>query len=245
MRLDVYLFEHGICESRSAAQALISRGGVIVNGTPAVKNSFNVEESDSVSVVESLLPKFVGRGGEKLSFALESFGIKLHGKTCVDVGASTGGFTDCMLQNGAAKVFAVDVGTSQLSEKLRQDKRVISLEQTDIRDFSDDNDSVADFVSADVSFISLKLVLPHILKILKDDGEAVCLIKPQFEAGRQFLSKKGIVTSEKVRTRVTEEIKTFAEGIGLISEGIVKSPITGGDGNTEFLIHLKNSRKIN
>lgn len=245
MRLDVYLTEKGICRSRSAAQQLINLGGVTVNGKTAVKNSLEVADSDEVKIVELMLPKYVGRGGQKLERALELWSVDLGGKTCLDIGSSTGGFTDCMLQSGAARVFAVDVGSGQLNEKLRADERVISLENTDIRGFSFDGYgiSAADFIGTDVSFISLKLVLPHIYRLLAEGGKAVALIKPQFEAGRGSLSKKGIVRDEKTRLRCVEEIKRFAEQCGFTVMGTSVSPITGGDGNIEYLLGLRKERQ--
>lgn len=238
MRLDVYLTESGLCRSRSAAQSLINDGGVLVNGKPAEKNSQDVTEADDISLVDLKLPKYVGRGGLKLERALERWDIDLSGKLCVDVGASTGGFTDCMLQNGAAKVLAVDVGRDQLDERLRADSRVISLEQTDIRDFSL-SEELADFIGADVSFISLKLVLPHVYRLLKSGGVAVVLVKPQFEAGRENLNKKGIVRSESARQKCVKDIEEFAVQCGFTHVGTEQSPITGGDGNVEFLLALK------
>lgn len=240
MRLDVYLTEKGICRSRSAAQQLINLGGVAVNGRIVAKNSLEIAESDKVEIEELKLPKYVGRGGQKLEKALELWAISLDGKTCLDIGASTGGFTDCMLQSGAARVWAVDVGSAQLAEKLRSDPRVVSLEQTDIRDFSfaDYDISAADFVGADVSFISLKLILPHIYRLLKSGGAAVLLIKPQFEAGRKNLNKKGIVRSESARQRSVAEITEFAVQCGFSVIGTSQSPITGGDGNIEYLLAL-------
>lgn len=243
MRLDVYLTEKGICRSRSAAQQLIRHGGVIVNGKTVVKNSLEIADTDMVDVAEPKLPKYVGRGGQKLEGALELWSIDLNGKVCLDIGASTGGFTDCMLQNGAARVFAVDVGSGQLAEKLRADSRVVSLERTDIRDFTFDNYdiSAAEFIGTNVSFISLKLVLPHIYRLLAKGCTAVALIKPQFEAGRGSLSKKGIVRDEKTRLRCVEEVKRFAEQCGFAVIGTEVSPITGGDGNVEYLLALKKS----
>lgn len=239
MRLDVYLTEKGICRSRSAAQQLINLGGVIVNGKTAVKNSLEIADSDAVEIAELMLPKYVGRGGQKLEKALELWSIDLGGKTCLDIGSSTGGFTDCMLQSGAARVWAVDVGSAQLAEKLKGDPRVVSLEQTDIRDFVFPDGTSADFVGADVSFISLKLILPHIYRLLKSGGAAVVLIKPQFEAGKSALNKKGIVKSEAARLKCVSEIKNFAEQCGFTIIGMEKSPITGGDGNIEYLLALK------
>ncbi len=245
MRLDVYLTEKGICRSRSAAQQLIGLGGVTVNGKTAVRNSLAVADSDAVEIAELKLPKYVGRGGQKLERALELWAIDLNGKVCLDIGSSTGGFTDCMLQSGAARVFAVDVGSSQLDGKLRADDRVISLEQTDIRDFTFDGYDVeaAEFIGTDVSFISLKLVLPHIYRLLAQYGIAVALIKPQFEAGRGNLSKKGVVRSETVRARCVEEVKQFAEQCGFAVMGTAASPITGGDGNIEYLLALRKERQ--
>ena len=237
MRLDVYLTENGLCKSRAAAQSLINDGGVLVNGKPAAKNSFNVTEADTVAVNEEKLLRYVGRGGLKLERALELWDIDLSGKLCVDVGASTGGFTDCMLQNGAARVFAVDVGREQLDEKLRLDSRVVSLEQTDIRDF-EPSCGQADFVGADVSFISLKLILPHVYRLLKSGGTAVVLIKPQFEVGRENLNKNGIVRNESVRQKCVKDIEEFAVRCGFTHIGTEQSPITGGDGNIEFLLAI-------
>lgn len=239
MRLDTFLSENGLCKSRAAAQELIKSGGVFVNGKPAPKNSLDVSDGDEITLDEEKLPKYVGRGGLKLEKALELWEISLRGKICLDVGASTGGFTDCMLQNGAARVFAVDVGSGQLAEALRSDPRVVSLENTDIREFTLPEGAPADFIGADVSFISLKLILPHIYRLLKKDGAAVVLIKPQFEAGKSALNKKGIVTNEKTRQQCVEDIKQFAEHCGFAIIGGEKSPITGGDGNVEYLLALK------
>ncbi|MGN0680090.1 MAG: TlyA family RNA methyltransferase [Oscillospiraceae bacterium] len=240
MRLDLYLAEHGLCRSRSAAQSIISEGGVLVNGKMAAKASMNISDSDEVLILDESRPKYVGRGGLKLEKALEQFGFDVRGAVCIDIGASTGGFTDCMLQNGAAKVFAVDVGRDQLDAGLRNDSRVVSLEQTDIRDFSVSEYGIegADFIGTDVSFISLRLILPHIYRLLKDGGKAAALIKPQFEAGRENLSKNGIVRSEKVRLECVENIRKFAEQCGFNVIGITQSPILGGSGNTEYLLGL-------
>ncbi len=240
MRLDVYLAEKKLAKSRTAAQSLINIGGVYVNGKMAEKSSMDVTEADNITIEEIKQPKYVGRGGLKLEGALEHFGLDISGAVCVDVGASTGGFTDCMLQNGAERVYAVDVGRDQLAEKLCEDPRVISHEQTDIRDFSlDEYPEGADFIGADASFISLKMILPEINRLLKSGGRAVALIKPQFEAGRKALNKRGIVTDEKIRRRVVEELTDFARGCGFAVVGVVNSPITGGDGNEEYLMCLK------
>lgn len=233
MRLDTYLAENNLCKSRTAAQSLIRSGGVSVNGKPCLKPSAEVGEGDTVEVTGEQL-RYVGRGGLKLEAALERFGLDITGAECVDIGSSTGGFTDCMLQHGAAKVWAVDVGRDQLDGKLRSDTRVVSMEQTDIRDAELPQ---VDFIGTDVSFISLRLILPHIFRLLKSGGRAVALIKPQFEAGRSNLSKKGIVRDEKVRLKVRDEIAAFAEECGLTVVGTEVSPITGGDGNTEYLMY--------
>ena len=243
MRLDVYLAERGMAESRTAAKCLINIGGVSVNGKFA-KPSQEVTDADKIEINELMLPKYVGRGALKLEGALERWSIGLDGMTCVDIGASTGGFTDCMLQHGAARVFAVDVGSRQLHERLRYDTRVISLENTDIRGFVLPPEvPFADFIGTDVSFISLRLVLPHIYRLLGDGKTAVALIKPQFEAGRAALSKKGIVKSESVRKKVVEEISAFAAECGFSVLGTELSPITGGDGNTEYLLYILKERK--
>lgn len=248
MRLDVYLSEKNLTKSRAAAAALIKARAVSVNGKIVEKSAFEVGENDDVKIVGETL-KYVGRGGLKLEKALEIGKIDLSGKTCLDIGASTGGFTDCMLQNGAKTVYAVDVGTNQLDEKLRKDARVVSLENTDIRDFFLNSD--VDFIGADVSFISLKLVLPHIFRLLKKDGKAVVLVKPQFEAGsssvgRKALSKKGVVTDEKARLKIVAEVKNFAEQCGFTVLLTEKSPITGGSGNVEYLMILeKQNESVN
>ena len=239
MRLDVYLTENKICKSRAAAQSLIKNGGVTLNGKAVTKNSIEVSENDIVSVIEQKQLKYVGRGGLKLERALELWRFDLNGALCVDIGASTGGFTDCMLQNGARKVYAVDVGRDQLDGKLRADSRVVSLEQTDIRDFSLPENEQADFIGTDVSFISLKMIFPHIYRLLKSGGYAVTLIKPQFEAGRKNLSKKGIVRDEKVRLSIVENIQNCALQCGFEIIGTEVSPIKGGDGNTEYLLALR------
>lgn len=236
-RLDVYLSDNNIVKSRSLAASLIKQGSVEVNGRICTKPSFAVSDDDTVKIIGEL-PKYVGRGGLKLEKALAYYRLHLDGAVCVDIGASTGGFTDCMLQNGAEKVYSVDVGTDQLDEKLRNDSRVISMEKTDIRNCVGTLPQV-DFISIDVSFISLKLVLPSAFALLKDGGECVALIKPQFEAGKAHLSKNGIVRDTKVHKKVCEEIAEFASAAGFERGETIPSPITGGDGNTEYLIYLK------
>ena len=241
-RLDIYLYEQKMVKSRSAAAEMIKSGSISVNGSVITKPSFTVNDGDSVFITGEVL-KYVGRGGLKLEKAIDFFSIDLSGRTCLDIGASTGGFTDCMLQNGAKLVYAVDVGTDQLDEKLRADSRVISMEKTDIRNVGDSIPAV-DFISIDVSFISLKLVLPSAKAHLKRGGCAVALIKPQFEAGKASLNKKGVVRDEKIRNRICSEISDFAASIGFTVGNIIISPITGGDGNTEYLIYLLNEGEL-
>ena len=235
-RLDRYLFDNGYFESREKAQAAIMAGIVYVNGMKASKAGDTVKPDCTVEVKGGM--EFVSRGGYKLKKAMSAFPIGLHGKTCMDIGASTGGFTDCMLQNGAVKVYSVDVGTDQLDEKLRNDPRVVSMEKTDIRNCVGALPAV-DFIGIDVSFISLKLVLPSAYALLKDGGECVALIKPQFEAGKSHLSKHGIVRDSKVHKKVCDDISEFASTLGFERGEVISSPITGGDGNTEYLIYLR------
>ena len=225
-RLDVYLSENNTVKSRSLAASLIKQGSVEVNGRICTKASFAVDVNDNIRIIGEM-PKYVGRGGLKLEKALSHYRLHLDGSVCIDIGASTGGFTDCMLQNGAVKVYSVDVGTDQLDEKLRNDPRVVSMEKTDIRN------------CVGVSFISLKLVLPSAYALLKDGGECVALIKPQFEAGKSHLSKHGIVRDSKVHKKVCDDISEFASTLGFERGEVISSPITGGDGNTEYLIYLR------
>lgn len=236
-RLDLYLSENKIVKSRSVAAKMIKEGKISVNGKVCTKSSFMISETDKIEVTGDM-PKYVGRGGLKLEKAIDFFNIDLKGKICIDIGASTGGFTDCMLQNSAEKVYAVDVGSDQLDEKLKADNRVVSMEKTDIRNITDEIPS-AEFISIDVSFISLKLVLPSAYRLLCNDGSLVALIKPQFEAGKGNLNKKGIVKDEKVRRKVCEDIKEFASSCGFYIIGLTESPISGGDGNIEYLIYIK------
>ena len=239
-RLDAFLVKNNIASSRERAKELILAGNVKVNGRVILKAAFSLGEEDEVLAEKEAL-KYVSRGGLKLEKAIDEFNIRLEGLTCMDIGASTGGFTDCMLQNGAVKIYAVDVGTDQLAEKLRSDKRVVSMEQTNIRYISpvDVNNEEMDFISVDVSFISLTKVLPAVYMLLKEGGEAVCLIKPQFEAGRQALSKKGIIKDASVREKTVKDISEFAAVTGFKVIGTITSPVRGGDGNVEFLIHLR------
>ncbi len=239
MRLDCWLAENSAVKSRSAAQMLIRENKIKVNGIICGKNSFQVNDNDKIELIGEL-PKYVGRGGLKLEHALMVFSIKPESYICIDAGASTGGFTDCMLQNGAAKVYAVDVGNGQLDEKLKSDPRVISMENTDIRRAGEKINEKADLISVDVSFISLTLVLPHIKALLKNPGgQCAALIKPQFEVGKDKIGKNGIVKEVKYRREAVEKIATFSENIGFAVQNIIESPIKGGDGNIEYLIHLR------
>lgn len=244
IRLDARIFELGLTESREKAKAFIMAGQVYVNGMKATKAGVTVSKKDSIEVRGS--SEFVSRGGHKLKKAMSSFPISLENKICMDVGASTGGFTDCMLQNGAVKVYSVDVGYGQLAWKLRSDPRVVNLERTNIRYITDEQvpDKV-DFASVDVSFISLCLVLPAIYPILSDDGECVCLIKPQFEAGREKVGKKGVVRDKNVHSEVIEKIYNFAIETGFYVSDLDFSPIKGPEGNIEYLIYLKKQETAN
>lgn len=236
-RLDAEMLRRGLCETRNRAQTLIDEGHVTVNGLVCMKASRKISETDSVAVTEQL--PFVGRGGYKLRYALAEFRIRLDGLCCLDIGASTGGFTDCMLQNGAKSVLAVDVGHDQIAEVLRSDPRVTVLEGTDIRTLPPDSKGLpADFVSCDVSFISLKQIIPSLPSLMTDNGSAVLLVKPQFEAGRSALNKHGIVRDEKIRQQVLRDVRDCAAQNGLIPEAECESPIKGGSGNTEYLLYL-------
>lgn len=240
IRLDVALTEMKLARSRTAAQRIIQEGVVTVNGNRILKPSESVEpETDIISVSENPeCMKYVGRGGFKLEKAIEQFHIQLNGKICLDIGASTGGFTDCMLKNGAEKVFAVDVGKDQLYESLKNNPRVVSLEQLDIRNVKNEITDLVDFVSVDVSFISLKLILPEIIRFVSANSEGVALIKPQFENGKHKNGKNGVIKNPKVHQKIVEDICSFAEGTGLNSIKVIPSPIEGGDGNKEFLMYF-------
>lgn len=237
-RLDSEMVARGIARSRQTAKEMIAAGSVTVNGIPAKKPSDSVSESDIIESCETEL--YVGRGALKIEKAAEEFGLDFKGKVCLDIGASTGGFTDYMLRNGAEKVCAVDVGHGQLAESLRNDERVINMEGTDIRDITaEDIGGQADFICADVSFISLTKILPKIYELMKDGGCGAVLIKPQFEAGRKDIGKHGIVKDRKVHIRVLTEIDSFASSLGFICEKYTCSPIKGGSGNIEYLVKLR------
>lgn len=241
-RLDAALVARGICPTRNRAQASIDAGNVTVNGIVCLKASRKVEESDTLVLTEPL--PYVGRGGYKLAFALAEWKLALGGLRCLDIGASTGGFTDCMLQNGAASVLAVDVGHDQLVESLRNDPRVIVREGTDLRDLAPDSEGLpAEFAACDVSFISLRQIIPLLPALLCESAQAVLLVKPQFEAGRAALNKHGVVRDEKIRQHVLRDIRDFAAKNGFLPLHDCVSPIQGGSGNTEYLLHLKLQRK--
>ncbi|CUX43341.1 TlyA family RNA methyltransferase [Clostridium sp. C105KSO13] len=240
-RLDVLLVKRNLAESREKAKAIIMSGNVFVNGQREDKAGSAFPGDVLIEVRGHTLP-YVSRGGLKLEKALANFDVSVKGKVCSDVGSSTGGFTDCMLQNGAVKVFAIDVGRGQLDWKLRQDERVVSMEKTNIRYVtSDDIGEPVDFSSIDVSFISLTKVLEPIRNYLKEDGEIVALIKPQFEAGREKVGKKGVVRDKSTHHEVIEKVASYAGALGFEIKNIDFSPIKGPEGNIEYLIHLKKS----
>ncbi len=244
VRLDLYLFENGFTESREKAKALIMSGIVYVNDQKELKPGRDIKVDDTVEVRGSTL-KYVSRGGLKLEKAMQEFPIELKDSVCMDIGASTGGFTDCMLQNGAKKVYSIDVGYGQLAWKLRSDERVVNLERTNFRYVTHEQiPEDIDFASVDVSFISLKIILPVMYELLKADGEAVCLIKPQFEAGREKVGKKGVVRDVNVHTEVIENIVSFAASQKFTVSGLSYSPVKGPEGNIEYLIYLKKSNEI-
>lgn len=217
---------------------LIAEGKVTLNGNLLQKASVMVKETDVLSLSDDL--QYVGRGGLKMEGALQNFPISVNGRICMDVGASTGGFTDCMLQNGAQKVYAIDVGKGQLDESLCQNPKVVNLENTDIR-FVETLSEIPDFCGIDVSFISLKLVLPAVYRLLAEKAECVALIKPQFEAGRQNIGKHGLVKSAKAHIQVLQDVTAFAQDMGFQVQGVCVSPVQGGSGNIEYLAYLTKS----
>lgn len=238
-RLDVLLVERGLQETRQKAQATIMSGLVFVKGQRVDKPGTAVPNDAEIEVRGSAL-KYVSRGGLKLEKAMATFPIDLTGTTCGDIGASTGGFTDCMLQNGASKVYAVDVGYGQLAWKLREDPRVVCLERTNARYLTHEQvPDQLDFASVDVSFISLKLILPPLCALLRDGGHAACLVKPQFEAGREKVGKKGVVRDPAVHLEVLEHFLEHAKESGFTVLGLTYSPIRGPEGNIEYLGYLE------
>lgn len=244
MRLDLLLLEKGYFETREKARRTIMAGLVFVDQQKIDKPGTKVNIESQIIVKGNVNP-YVSRGGLKLEKAIKVFEIKLDGKVCLDIGASTGGFTDCMLQNNAKKVFAIDVGYGQLAWKLRQDDRVIVMERTNIRHVErEDLEELGDFASIDVSFISLKLVLPKVLNLLKDTGEIVALVKPQFEAGKEKVGKKGVVKDLLVHKEVVHNIIDFANTLNLNIINFSYSPIKGPEGNIEYLLYMTKSPVI-
>lgn len=243
-RLDIVLINNGFAPSRERAKAMIMAGNVFVNGQREDKAGTKIDVTSSIEIKGNLIP-FVSRGGLKLDKAIKTFNIELDNKTCMDVGASTGGFTDCMLQNNAKKIYAVDVGYGQLAWNLRQDSHVICMEKTNIRYVTDKEiKELLDFVSVDVSFISLKKVLLPIWKLMKIDGECICLIKPQFEAGKDKVGKKGVVRDPLIHIEVIGEIINYALSISFEFLNLDFSPIKGPEGNIEYLLRIKKTNKI-
>ncbi len=241
-RLDVLLVQQGLANSRELAKAYIMAGNVYVDGQKEDKAGTKVAVTAKLEVKGNQM-KYVSRGGYKLEKAMDVFGIRLDGKICLDIGASTGGFTDCMLQNGASKVYAIDVGYGQFAWKLRNDERVVCLEKTNVRYVTHEQvPDEGDFASIDVSFISLTKVLPAVLGVLGEKGQLVCLIKPQFEAGREKVGKKGVVRDSSVHREVIEMIVDYVRTQNLGILGLDFSPIKGPEGNIEYLIYLDKSQ---
>lgn len=241
-RLDILLTEKGFFESREKAKASIMAGVVYVDGERVDKPGTSISETAEITIKEELCP-YVSRGGLKLEKALQCFDFKLNGAKAVDIGASTGGFTDCMLQNGASKVYCIDVGYGQLDWKLRNDERVVNMEKCNVRYL--DVDSVGrdiDFISIDVSFISLKLVFPVASELLHEDGCLVCLVKPQFEAGRDQVGKKGIVRDAAVHKEVINNVIGYGQDNELYAHALTYSPVTGTKGNIEYLLFMKKKK---
>ncbi len=240
-RLDVLLVQRGLAPSREKAKTMIMEGNVFVANQREDKAGTFFDDKVEIEVRGTTL-KYVSRGGLKLEKAMKQFGLSLQGKICMDIGASTGGFTDCMLQNGAVKVYSVDVGYGQFAWKLRQDERVVCMEKTNIRYVTpEDIEDVLDFASVDVSFISLTKVLTPARELLRDGGEMVCLIKPQFEAGKEKVGKKGVVRDPQVHKEVIESVISYARSIGFDILHLEYSPIKGPEGNIEYLVHIRKS----
>ena len=236
MRLDLYLVKSGMLKSRMLAKEYIGKGSVTLNGKIVKKPAVDVSEEDVVSLI-SPLPKYVGRGGVKLEAAIRYFSIDVCGKVCCDIGASTGGFSDCLLQSGASRVYAVDSGTGQIDPTLSSDPRVVSIENFNARNLSVGTiGEFCDIITVDVSFISQCLIIPAAQSVLKKGGIYIGLIKPQFECGREGLGKGGIVKKQSVCDKAIERVLNCTEENGISVTGVMKSPLTGGDGNTEYLM---------
>ena len=240
IRLDAAIHGHGLAESREKAKALIMAGEVYVNGVKADKAGETIAADSEIEIRGGL--KYVSRGGLKLEKAIDSYGLDLTGRVCMDIGASTGGFTDCMLQNGASKVYAVDVGYGQLAWSLRTDERVVNMERTNIRYVTHEQvPEELDFASIDVSFISLTLVLPILKALLRSGGQALCLVKPQFEAGKGKVGKKGVVREPEIHLEVCRKIYDYLLEQGWSVIGATFSPIKGPQGNIEYLYFIENT----
>ena len=237
-RLDILLVEKGLAGSRERAKRMIMAGEVLVDNQKVDKAGATVKPEAEIRLLGNDIP-YVSRGGLKLEKAMKEFGVALTGRRCADIGASTGGFTDCMLQNGAVQVFAIDVGYGQLAWKLRTDERVVNMERTNIRNVTpEDIGTLLDFASIDVAFISLTKVLPVAFSLLTAEGELVALIKPQFEAGREFVGKKGVVRDPAVHENVIRRVTAFARELGFVAMALTFSPVKGPEGNIEYLIRL-------
>ncbi|MGQ9632476.1 MAG: TlyA family RNA methyltransferase [bacterium] len=237
-RLDKLMVERGLVRTRAEAQGLILAGEVSVNGEVCTKAGRRIQTDCEIEIAER--QRYVGRGGYKLEGALNHFGIFVEGKVAIDVGASTGGFTDCLLKRGAVRVYAIDVGYGQLAWELRSDPRVIVMERTNARHLKPSSlPEKADLATIDVSFISLKLIIPPVLELLKPQCELIALIKPQFEAGRAEVCRGGIVRSPEVRGRIVEEVREFVGNLGMEVVGVIESPIAGADGNVEYLLYAR------
>ncbi len=255
-RLDLILFEHGFFETKNSASAAILAGNVKINDTPVTKAGQMFDESvlfneEKPAKIEVKTLPYVSRGGLKLKGAIDAFKIDLKDKICIDIGASTGGFTDCMLKEGAKKVYSVDCGTNQLAWKLRQDERVVSKENVNVKScafediFEENfNGDLPEFLCMDLSFISIKKVLENCKNFISNKSELVILIKPQFEAQRCDISKGGVVKDKKIHQKIIDDIKEFSTNLNLIPQGVIESPITGAKhGNVEYLIYLKREEK--
>lgn len=241
-RIDVLLVEKGLAESREKAKRIIMSGIVYIDNEKVDKCGTKVNVDSEILVKGNPLP-YVSRGGLKLEKALEKFPITVKDKVALDIGASTGGFSDCMLQNGAKKIYAIDVGYGQLDWKIRSNEKVIPMDRTNIRYVSkDDLGELAEFVSIDVSFISLQLVLPVVKELTRDNVDIVALIKPQFEAGRDKVGKKGVIKDKKVHKEVIKNIADFCEEIDLNIKGLTYSPVKGAEGNREYLAHIRKGK---
>ena len=239
MRLDVFLFENGYASSRTEAKQLITESLVSVNGKSVTKASYDVESGAEISISDPGV-RYASRGGKKLECAIEAFNFEINGKSAIDVGASSGGFTDCLLKNGAAHVIAVDSGTDQLVPSLRNDERVTVMEGYNARYMTPAELPYGpELAVMDVSFISATYIMPALYSCLKNGADFICLIKPQFEVGRANIGKGGIVKDDKARASAVNKVVDFAQSIGFINKGVVRSSVVGGDGNIEFLAHFK------